>query len=97
MDTTIEKRELSGHHAPTAINERSTHVKKMRAEPIIRLLVEDNPKRLGSAAYRRFSFYEDGMTVEQYLDRGGIHADLKWDEEHRYIKLERFEYLRIAS
>ena len=63
-------------------------------EPIIRLLVDDNPKRLGSAAYTRYTFYDDGITVNEYFRRGGRPEDIKWDLEHHYIKLEKTRSVR---
>lgn len=65
--------------------------RKMRPVPLIRVLIDDNPKRLGSAAYTRFTFYEDGITVTEYYNRGGRPEDLKWDEDHHFIKLDKFE------
>lgn len=87
---------VQDHTEPSPGNKIVTHQRKMLPVPIIRLLVEDNPKRLGSASYRRFSYYEDGITVEQYLERGGKVADLKWDEEHHFIKLERYQYIKLV-
>lgn len=80
----------------TPTTERKQFQRKMLPHPIIRLLVEDNPKRLGSSAYTRFTHYEDGITVEEYFKRGGRPEDLKWDEEHHYIKLERYRYVPTA-
>lgn len=48
---------------------------------------ENNPKRAGSAGALRFAHYTDGMTVEQALAAGLTPADLKWDEDHKFIEL----------
>lgn len=53
----------------------------------ISLLVTENPKRAGSAAHDRFALYKNGMTVGTFLEKGGSSADLRYDEEHGYIKL----------
>lgn len=71
--------------------------KLMKARPIIRLNVEENPKRLGSAAYERFAAYEDGMTVNDYFAKGGRPEDIRWDLEHHYIKLECFDYVKVTD
>lgn len=52
----------------------------------IKLLVE-NPKRPGSSSFEVWKLYEDGMTVDQYFQRGGKVASLKWDSEHDFIKI----------
>lgn len=45
----------------------------------IKLLVENNPKAEGSAARDRFALYKDGMTVTDFIRRGGKAIDIKWD------------------
>ena len=54
---------------------------------VITVLVQDNPKRPGSAARERFKLYRTGMTVEQFLTEGGTKADIWWDEKHGFIAL----------
>lgn len=54
----------------------------------IRILVDSNPKTVGSAAYTRFKLYKEGMTVNNFLDRGGKRIDIRWDLDHNYIALE---------
>ena len=55
---------------------------------IIRLLVSENPKKAGSNANVRFALYEDGITVEQFVERGGRRSDIHWDSERGFIVLE---------
>ncbi len=53
----------------------------------IRKLARGNPKKPGSKSHTRFGYYRTGMTVAQYLAKGGQRADLKWDAERRFIEL----------
>jgi hypothetical protein len=55
---------------------------------VITLLVTDNPKRVGSAARERFTLYRSGMTVGQFLAAGGLRADISWDVDHGFIRLD---------
>ena len=50
-------------------------------------LREGNPKLYNSQAYRRFKLYRHGMTVGDFLRRGGNQRDLRWDTEHGFIKI----------
>lgn len=49
---------------------------------------DSNPKRPGSAGHARFAMYEDGMTVQQALDKGIWSADITWDLERSFIRIE---------
>lgn len=60
----------------------------LRDDRIIRVLAESNPKKPGSKTYERFELYEDGMTVQQFREKGGTSDDVKWDAERGFIKLE---------
>ena len=53
----------------------------------IKLLVDENPKREGSAAHGRFANYKDGMTVADALAAGLRTSDLKYDTAHEFIKI----------
>lgn len=55
--------------------------------PTIRILVATNPKKPGSKAYARFALYKEGMTVQQFLNRGGTRSDLHYDIDHKYIDI----------
>lgn len=55
---------------------------------VIRVLAQTNPKRPGSASYPRFELYRDGDTVAQYMARGGRRADITWDVDKGFIKLD---------
>jgi hypothetical protein len=54
---------------------------------IIRHLVDTNPKRQGTAAHRKFSLMEPGMTVGQYLALEGQHAELDTERHWPYVEL----------
>ena len=60
----------------------------LRDDRIIRVLVDSNPKKPGSKTYERFELYEDGMTVQQFRERGGTSDDVKWDAERGFIRVE---------
>jgi len=42
---------------------------------------------LGSKSYDRFNKYHNGISVGEFLDKGGLSIDLKWDVEHNFIKI----------
>lgn len=54
----------------------------------IKVLVDKNPRRQGSATYDRFNLYRDGMTVEEFLAAGGWNGDLRWDSARKFISVE---------
>lgn len=53
---------------------------------VIAVLVP-NPKRPNSLSFARFAIYSTGITVAEFLERGGRRADLKWDADHEFIRL----------
>lgn len=71
--------------APTEAKERASRIPK---DTVVRLLATSNPKRAGSAAHNRFAFYQDGMTVGQFLEAGGTMADINFDVSKKFISLE---------
>jgi hypothetical protein len=62
--------------------------KKYNRDQKIKLLIKNNPKKLGSKSYERFKNYYDGISVGEFLDKGGLSIDLKWDSDHNFIKLK---------
>ena len=46
---------------------------------------ENNPKRAGSEANKRFEKYENGMTIEQAMEAGVTRADINWDSKQGFI------------
>lgn len=57
---------------------------------VITVLVSQNPKRPGSKSHARFEHYETGITVDEFVRRGGTIADVKHDTSKNFIKLEAF-------
>ena len=55
---------------------------------VIRLLTTHNPKRAGTEGHVRFALYRDGMSVAQFLAAGGRRADVRWDQERNFIRLD---------
>ena len=55
-------------------------------EPIIIVLVEENPKQPGSAAHKRFNLYRHGMTRREALEAGIWSDDLLWDRRRGFIR-----------
>jgi hypothetical protein len=72
--------------APKAAGERKPRAVK-NADSVIKVLVEENPKRKGSEAHARFAKYKDGMTVDEFLKKGGRTIDLNYDVAHKFISL----------
>lgn len=57
----------------------------------IRLVRRDNPKRKGSPAAARYSFYRDAMTVKQFsaiVGRRAALSDLAYDVAQGFIRIE---------
>jgi hypothetical protein len=54
----------------------------------IQVVVAKNPKREGSAGYKRFGLYKTGMTIREFLLAGGKTIDLDWDRERGFIATE---------
>ena len=73
----------SGNDTP-----RLEHTIRTDDDQTITLLVTENPKREGSASRERFRLYRTGMTVKEYLQAGGSRADLRWDSQHNFIRLD---------
>ena len=46
-----------------------------------------NPKRPGSKAHERYATYAESKTVKEYLDNGGLKADLRYDHTKGFLKV----------
>lgn len=53
----------------------------------ISVLVKDNPKREGTEAYDIFELLKKSKTVGDFFAKGGTSANLRWNENHEYIKV----------
>ena len=59
-----------------------------RSDPRKIAWVGDNPKKPGSSSHARFALYQVGMSVDEFVKAGGTTADVKWDTERGFVKLE---------
>lgn len=76
-NTKPAKAEAAGGRAPPLADESK-----------ITLLVTENPKREGCAAYERFNAYFTVKTVAQALEAGLTRKDLAWDIAHGHISVK---------
>jgi hypothetical protein len=97
----LQSMAVSGETAPRAREEGSDVAGKKKekanggegktrarnADKTISVLAEKNPKREGTKAYDRFKLYKDGMTVAEFIKKGGSAADVSYDVEHKHIRL----------
>ena len=65
----------------------ATARKRINENDIITMVAEDNPKREGSAAHRRFEYYRDGMTVREAKAAGLLAVDIAHDVGKDFISL----------
>ena len=49
--------------------------------------VESNPKRKNSKARDRFEKYMKAKTVQEFYALGGTKGDLRYDEQHEFVKI----------
>lgn len=49
--------------------------------------VKPNAKKPGSAAYDRYNLYEVGMTITEFVKRGGTMGDVRWDLDKGNIQV----------
>jgi len=52
-----------------------------------RIELAANPKRAGSKAHERYAAYAESHTVGEYLDNGGLKADLRYDAGKGFLTL----------
>ena len=73
----------------TSTSKPKGETKMKRAKEVnnhtITKLTEENPKR--GTAKARYDLYKDGMTVQEYIEAGGLTRDLKADLKLGHIKL----------
>lgn len=72
---------------------KATKVTGVSKDAGLKVIVEENPKRTGSASYERFEgYFKDGIEVVQdALDVGLTMGDIKYDVAHSYIEVEGAE------
>lgn len=85
---TTEKEALN---AAKTVNKAAAKVREDKSDKKIKMLVKENPKRVGSRAFDVFACYKDGITVAEFLKAsaksGGSMANVNWDVDHEFIKL----------
>lgn len=59
----------------------------LAAESKITIVAAENPKRKGTAAYKRFAKYQNGQTVESALSKGLQRRDINYDLQHGFIQV----------
>lgn len=62
-----------------------THISR---ESTIHRLVKGNPRKEGTHGFNSFAIITDGMSVREYLEKGGRLNDLAWDLAHAYVELK---------
>lgn len=55
---------------------------------VIRMETTENPKREGSQAAANFDKYRDGMTIDEVQKKGVPLADIRWNLDKGFIRLE---------
>ena len=86
------KRVKQPNDAMAALPEKDTapRRKNIRTPMDCRIyLTATKPRRKKGAALRRFNLYRDGMTVQEYCDKGGIPWDVWYDTLYGYIELRQ--------
>jgi hypothetical protein len=54
---------------------------------VLRVTVDENPKRKNTQSYARFEHYATARTVGEALDLGVLYKDIDHDQECNYIRL----------
>ena len=64
-----------------------TRKQAFRDEQKIHLLVKENPRRKTAATYKIFAVYRNGMTVGDFIKKGGRMIDVVADVDRKHIKV----------
>lgn len=72
---------------PEGAGEKTSGRRTREADSEVIAVLVPNPKRPNSLSFARFAIYTTGITVAEFLARGGRRADLKWDADHGFIRL----------
>lgn len=88
----VQATEASKKPATKKVAKKKAETKK--AEPKIdsrkiTVLVEENPKKKGSEAHKRFGKYKTGMTVTEALAAGVKSLDIAYDAKKKFISLSK--------
>jgi len=66
---------------------RSKFAELYPADSKLTCLVDENPKKEGSASAERFAHYFTSKTVGEFLEKGGTYADLVYDLPRGRVKV----------
>ena len=66
-------------------------------EATIIVIAHENPKQPGSRSRTRFGLYRSGMTVQEFLNVGGLIADIYFDISRAYIAVSDYPYSEMLS
>lgn len=92
MATKTTARKRSAKKTPITAKksaEKKGRPTRFTTDSVITVVAKENPKRANSAAGKRFALYKSGMTVQQFLDKGGWRADINWDVKQGFIKVSK--------
>jgi hypothetical protein len=53
----------------------------------LKLLIDENPRRKGTAGFKSWEKMENGMSVAEFLQKGGRMVDLQWDVKKGHVSL----------
>ena len=67
--------------------EPRVRVQKRKADPRIVTRLSANPKKVGSKSYDRYALYHVGITVDEFIAKGGLREDITYDVRHGFIEL----------
>ena len=86
-DGTIEELfDCDNDELPVAISPiepSMTHTPVLTSDKFV--LLQDNPKRPGTASHLRYEMYKSANTKAEFIMFGGTSADFLWDQKHGYI------------
>ena len=84
MATATAKKATTRKAAATAAKPRG-----LDPESTITKLVEDDGRREGSPGKKSFTLIKDGMTVADFLKKGGRISDLRYDINKKHVKISK--------
>lgn len=76
----------TGEEKPKAAR-RSKFAELYPEDAAVKVLVEENPKKNGSASRERFEHYFKAKTVGDFLAAGGTYADVAYDVGRQHIQV----------
>lgn len=71
----------------TAANGNGARARGFAPDASITKLVEEDGRRDGTPGAKSFKLIKDGMTVEQFVAKGGRLRDLRWDIAKKHVKV----------